>query len=483
MSRELPARPNLEHLRNQARTLLRDLQRGDDTARARFAAVIRPGREPKLSDALHVIAREHGFDTWPLLKSHVEQVAGGLPALAAALAAALDAGNAERLRSLLAVHPELREELDRPIAGDAFGTTPLVRAARRGNAEIVDVLLDAGADVDVRTEWWAGGFGVLDSCAPDLAPRLLERGAHIDAHAASRLGLRDELAQIIRSDPSVVHARGGDGMTPLHFAADTDIADMLLAAGADIDAIDVDHESTPAQYMVGDRVAVARHLVARGCRTDVLMAVAIGDIDLVAAHLRANPASIRTRASDQWFPKRDARAGGTIYIWTVGQNASPHAIARKRGYEDVLDLLMENSPPELAFTESLDAGDAVRSAAVAAAHPGVGSRAAAADPARLVDAARRGDTRAALLLLEAGWPANARENGDSTALHWAAMHGNVGLVTELLRRGADAGAQDTQFGATPLVWCDHGEHNSWLRDGGDYGKARAALLAASQASG
>lgn len=54
-------------------------------------------------------------------------------------------------------------------------------------------------------------------------------------------------------DAGVVHARGGDGQTPLHCASTAQIAAFLLDHGADIDARDVDHESTPAQYMVSDR--------------------------------------------------------------------------------------------------------------------------------------------------------------------------------------------------------------------------------------
>ncbi len=73
----------------------------------------------------------------------------------------------------------------------------------------------------------------------------------------------------------MVHARGGDGQTPLHFASTVEIAEFLLAHGADMDALDVDHESTPAQYMLRvehvrhyprDRQDVARYLVSRGCR-------------------------------------------------------------------------------------------------------------------------------------------------------------------------------------------------------------------------
>ena len=44
-----------------------------------------------------------------------------------------------------------------------------------------------------------------------------------------------------------------------------EIAAFLLDHGAEIDARDIDHESTPAQYMVDDRQDVARYLVSRGC--------------------------------------------------------------------------------------------------------------------------------------------------------------------------------------------------------------------------
>ena len=57
MSRQLPAQPNLEHLKKQAKVLLEDLTRENPNA--------------KLADALHAIAREYGFASWPKLKVHV----------------------------------------------------------------------------------------------------------------------------------------------------------------------------------------------------------------------------------------------------------------------------------------------------------------------------------------------------------------------------------------------------------------------------
>ena len=64
MSRHLPSRPNLDHLKNQAKDLLGDIQKSN------------PGW--KLADAQHAVAREYGFSSWPKLKSHVESLAGSL---------------------------------------------------------------------------------------------------------------------------------------------------------------------------------------------------------------------------------------------------------------------------------------------------------------------------------------------------------------------------------------------------------------------
>ena len=60
MSRELPLRANIEHLRKQAKERLREIQQSDPQA--------------KLTDAQHDIAREYGFVSWPKLRAHVESL-------------------------------------------------------------------------------------------------------------------------------------------------------------------------------------------------------------------------------------------------------------------------------------------------------------------------------------------------------------------------------------------------------------------------
>lgn len=77
------------------------------------------------------------------------------------------------------VHRLLDADVDvAPVADNASQVRPLHSAVAGGNAEVVDLLLEAGADVNVRQ---SGGFtplmGAAAAGAEDLVRRLLETGA------------------------------------------------------------------------------------------------------------------------------------------------------------------------------------------------------------------------------------------------------------------------------------------------------------------
>ena len=76
MTSALPARPDLEHLRREARVLLSGLRTGEPGAVARAAAHA-PGMNIMLSTAQLVVAREHGFASWAQLKTLVTAVSAG----------------------------------------------------------------------------------------------------------------------------------------------------------------------------------------------------------------------------------------------------------------------------------------------------------------------------------------------------------------------------------------------------------------------
>jgi uncharacterized protein (TIGR03067 family) len=84
MSKILPARPNLEHLRTQAKQLLSRLRANDVDAARTFIDHLPAARwmspdevrraDFRLADAQSVIARKSGFAAWPALAHYVEQL-------------------------------------------------------------------------------------------------------------------------------------------------------------------------------------------------------------------------------------------------------------------------------------------------------------------------------------------------------------------------------------------------------------------------
>jgi hypothetical protein len=145
--RELPARPNLEHLKNQASSLLCEHLGLNVAAAQRCAAFGITSAKPKLADALHVIARELGFDTWPMLKLHIEAASED----PVALTAAVKANSASLVRDILTRHPSLRSRINEPLPNYGFDAPALIAAVNHENREMIDLLLDAGANINERT--------------------------------------------------------------------------------------------------------------------------------------------------------------------------------------------------------------------------------------------------------------------------------------------------------------------------------------------
>ena len=391
---------------------------------------------------------------------------------------AITADDAAAVARVLDADPGLKARLDEPLDGYSFGQTALMAAVHRGRRDTIDVLLRAGANVNQKSHWWAGPFHVLDSVPKEsgLASFLIERGAVPEIHHLVRLEMMDDVRRALDRDPAVVHARGGDGQLPLHFAQTVEMAGLLLERGADVNARDIDHESTAAQYMVRDRQVVAKFLVSRGSDTDILMASAFGDVDLARRLLDANPEAIGTTVSERWFAKKDPRAGGTIYTWTLGSHRGPHAIAHEFGHEEVFDVLMTRSPDALQLSVACEMGDDARVRRLLADRPDIVRRLPADDVRKLADAATNNNTAAVRLMLEAGWPVDARGQHNATALHWAGFHGNAEMARALIAHHAPVDTKGNDYDGTPLDWTIHGSLHGWHCRTGDYATTAQLLL-------
>jgi ankyrin repeat protein len=379
--------------------------------------------------------------------------------------------DAATVRSLLSQNSDLKKYINAPIG--PFDSPPIANVRSK---EMLDVLLEASADINAKSQWWAGGFCLLDSADDDLAHYAIQRGARLEAHAAARLGLLDKLRELISSNKSLANAPGGDGKRPLHFARNIKIAKFLLDHGAEIDAKDIDHESTPAQYLIADHQDIVRFLIERGAKTDIFMAAALGDVALAKKHLDANPNCVRQRVDNQTFPMANHRAGGTIYFWTLGRDISPHQVAKKFQRDAVLKLLMDRSPTEIQLINACWFNDEPAVKNLLSTHPNLAAQIPLHDHRAVADAAREGNLPALRLMLEAGLPIDARGQHNATALHWAAWHGDALSVKLLLEHHAPLESNDNDYEATPIQWAMHGSENGWRCREGDYAGVARLLI-------
>ena len=185
---------------------------------AGFARETLPGANASSTDATaqaeFVIARVHGFLSWPNFATHVEQLArAGSPISAfEAGASAIVSGDMATLERLLREHPELihsrstrehRATLLHYVS--ANGVESYRQVSPKNIAGITRMLLAAGADVDAEADVYDGrctALGLVATSAPpfdagvqrDVMDVLLEHGARMD-----RDGLAGRTVGLVRA--------------------------------------------------------------------------------------------------------------------------------------------------------------------------------------------------------------------------------------------------------------------------------------------
>jgi len=161
-----------------------------------------------------------------------------IPAQQRALADAVRNDDAERARELLAAGAD-------PDGYDDAGDAPLHIAARRDNSSLIEILLDAGANID-RPRTGAGDTPLLEAVQHhrDVASLLLlERGA----------------------DPTYAAWRGPALLCAIQQNARADVVDALIDRGAIDRARDPKHLVTMLQSAArGGKSAILRKLIAAG---------------------------------------------------------------------------------------------------------------------------------------------------------------------------------------------------------------------------
>jgi ankyrin repeat protein len=282
----LPARPNLEQYRKQAKELVKKTG-------------------TKLADAQFTLAREHGFDSWPKFAKHIKALTRKSSPISQfeEAAEAIINGDAATLTRLLGENPDLirarstrvhRATLLHYIAANGFED---YRQKTPANAvDIARILLDAGAEVDAISDSYGkdttlvlvatsihpkragvqiallellldrgaapdGVNACLGNGRPEAAEFLAQHGAPLDLEAAAGLGRLDLVQKLLNEATPVQINRG------LWWASEygrNTVVDFLLDHSADIRAGENTGQTALHWAIVGGQLETVKLLLKRG---------------------------------------------------------------------------------------------------------------------------------------------------------------------------------------------------------------------------
>ena len=419
-----------------------------------------------LAEAQTVIAREHDMQSWGELRLQIKLRVLNFGAELEQFKQLVYSHDAEKLDELLTSHPELRQTLNDPHF--FFGSTALIVA--KEHIDLVDVLLKHGADINAKSQWWAGDFHVLEVTPAEAAQQLIERGAEITVHTAAEQGWLEWLDSAYERDASIVNQRGGDGKTPLHYADDPAVMDWLLERGADLEARDFDHASTPLQWKLGEhKYDVARELIERGAKVDIFAAIILSELEWVKKALAQHPHAIRARVNGAGYELTPQADGSHQYVFTFNAaGLSPHQVALEYGHDEIFAYLIERSPSDVQLLAYCAQANAEAARRVVEDNPEIVANMADADRRQLIYAAWTGNVAVVKLMASLGFDLHIYDDDKMMPLHSAAFHGFADVIAALLEADDEPPLDRLNgYGGTPLTTCLYGRNNSWRKDG-DY---------------
>ena len=446
MDRSLPARPSLESLRKQAKKLLRLHRAGDAEALERFRrSHPRPPAEASLRDAQLVIAREYGHASWAALKTRAARDPG--PDLLA---------QADLFVDLACLNYSGDDSPSRRRrAARLLETVPGVAGASVHAAAVVGDLAAAQRllDADPALATSAGGprgwvpllylcYGRVDGGGDPLAVArlLLERGADPNSRV-----MLDQCCFTALTG-AMGEGEGGLENQPPHPQARA-LAVALLEAGAD---------PNDSQGLYNTMFRPSNEWL------ELLLAHGLTASHTVNWSPHATPMLdyLLGQAVKDGFEERVSlllASGAAASGRDTYDHRTHHENATVRGHRNIAELLLRHGatpvplPPRDEFRAAYMNGDAAAARALIAQHPEFHASAAP-----LIDAAEGGHLDAVRLLLDLGFPADARAARGETALHHAALRGHLPVARLLVERGAPIEVRDATHQATPVGWAAYG---------------------------
>ena len=235
------------------------------------------------------------------------------------------------------------------------------------------MLVERGADVEARMGGGHGGSTPLQTAAADGRLEVVEcleaQGASVDIFAAVAMDNVDRVRQMLESDPQLVFARASNneddphrGGTLLHGVRSVELAELLLDHGADINALETGHNTTPLASAThrdkGSAGELPPYLISRGATIPhILIAILLRQWDHLRELLAEDPSLANWTSSypDLWtgyYPLHMAvvvgnaeivrelvEAGADINVRSTIMDQTPLVMARKG--TEVEEVLLE----------------------------------------------------------------------------------------------------------------------------------------------
>jgi ankyrin repeat protein len=291
--------------------------------------------------------------------------------------------------------------------------------------------------------------------ASSVAPDDADLAALFDAIAK---GAIEPVDGLLKRRPMLLRARGMQGQTALHVAAEHDdarLAAYLVARGADTDAKFGDSGHTPLSWAVTCHAFnFTRTMQKLGYGPDLFVAAGMGDLD--AVHEKFDASGQPMPGASTTGSSRYAADGARLPCPPVSateQISDALYIAARNGHVDVVRFLLTQSP-DLAFRAYLG-GTVLHWAYYSGSRDVIDLVIAAGADAEARDDEFKVRPRLFGACVLASWgfgrmlqprleqdPALVRMIDGTTALHEAARAGQAGTARLLLDAGADARALD-----------------------------------------